>query len=331
MPSRAVVFHRLLVGLAVVASTAASGCFEPSLRDGQFACSDDGACPPGLQCGAGNICLSDPDNAADGGPPGGLIPDRVDGVLALYLFNDGAGNVVKDSSQVKPELDLEIQVPANVVWNGAAGTLELLGETLIAPPGANGAEASDKIRLQPQNTQELTVEAWVTPKQASFDGPRRIATLSSSNAERSFTLAHGGRAPGVDRDSYHMRLRTADVPDANGRPGFDTPVGTARSQLTHVVFTRDTLGALRAYIDGVLVDTTTFDELNNVDVPATTRSGNFGLWEPAHIFAIGNEIDGGRQWIGTLHLVAVYARALGDKEVEQNFKAGSDPEIAPGL
>jgi len=313
------------------AAFAAVACFEPSLRDGQFTCGENGFCPPGLQCTADNICVSDLANGPDGGPPDGLIPQRVDGALALYLFNEGQGNVVGDSSGFKPELDLEIQVPTNVIWDAAAGTLRLLGETQISPPGANKAEASDKMRQEPQNGNALTVEAWVTPDQASAVGPQRIITLSIDSDERSFTLAYGGRTPTTPRAAYSMRLRTADVPEINGKPGFETAEGSGTATLTHVVFTRDTLGALRAYIDGVLVNTTTFDEVNDIEVPAATRSGNFGLWEPTHIFAIGNEIDGARQFLGTLHLVAVYARALGDKEVEQNFKAGADPEIAPGI
>ena len=39
-------------------------------------------------------------------------------------------------------------------------------------------------------------------------------------------------------------------------------------------------------------------------------------------FAVGNEIDLMRPWLGVMHLVAVYDRALAPDEVAQNFAAG---------
>ena len=37
---------------------------------------------------------------------------------------------------------------------------------------------------------------------------------------------------------------------------------------------------------------------------------------------IGVEIGGGREWLGELHLIAIYDRALDAGEVQQNFTAG---------
>ena len=45
--------------------------------------------------------------------------------------------------------------------------------------------------------------------------------------------------------------------------------------------------------------------------------------------AIASEVSGGRHWLGTMELAAVYCKALSATEVQQNFDAGPDGNISP--
>ena len=76
-----------------------------------------------------------------------------------------------------------------------------------------------------------TIEAWITPKNDSQNGPARIVSLSNDSGLRNFTL-------GQERDHYHIRFRTTST-SKNGIPETDSGGGTAAPRLTHIVYTRD--------------------------------------------------------------------------------------------
>ena len=46
-------------------------------------------------------------------------------------------------------------------------------------------------------------------------------------------------------------------------------------------------------------------------------------WSDDFDFALANELNRERAWLGQYHLVAVYDRALSKKEVTQNYLVGS--------
>ncbi|MEC9030925.1 MAG: DUF1592 domain-containing protein, partial [Planctomycetota bacterium] len=54
-------------------------------------------------------------------------------------------------------------------------------------------------------------------------------------------------------------------------------------------------------------------------------------WNGAYRLALADELSGGRPWLGTYYLVAVYNRDLSPAEVERNFKAGSEAKASPAL
>jgi hypothetical protein len=53
-----------------------------------------------------------------------------------------------------------------------------------------------------------------------------------------------------------------------------------------------------------------------------TRTGATTNWDATYPLLVANERTNDRAWLGELHLVAVYDRALDAGEVEQNFTAG---------
>ena len=227
-------------------------------------------------------------------PPAGRVDD---GLLALYTFEEDSGQVVFDVSGVGAPLNLWIPDLSKINW--ITGGLSVNSSTLISSfvPGLkliNGLKA----------TEEITIEAWVKPANATQDGPARIATLSKDTGKRNFTL-------GQDADKYTGRLRTTTT-GLNGTlppaPVF-TPSGAVNTSLQHVVYTR-TPDTAKMYVDGV-------------EVVSQTIAGNFSNWDSSFQFGLANEFTMNRTWLGDYCLVAVYDKALSASEVSTNFTVGA--------
>ncbi len=248
--------------------------------------------------------------AAAGSPLAPRALPRVPvGALALYTFDEGRGNWVHDLSGAGAPLDLRIPDGAAVKWS--SGALALQSPTLVASP-----RAAAKISEACRRTNELSVEAWVRPARASApaaEDPGRIVTLSADLYNRDFTLEQGEPAGGKGtlHTVYHFRLRTTAT-NANGwPPPFRTPPGSVETRLQHAVYARDASGAAVLYLDGA--------ESARMAAP-----GSFSGWDEGYRLAAGDEFGGQRPWLGELHFLALYARALAPDEVKQRFRAGPD-------
>jgi hypothetical protein len=232
-------------------------------------------------------------------------PRVTEGLQALYTFDEGAGTKVFDVSGVGKPLDLTVSGADKVRW--VDGGLAVTGSTLIASPGA-----ASKIIDAARAANGITIEAWVKPADTAQNGPARLVTLSRDLNRRNFTLGQG--VPGGSSSVYDVRLRTTTT-DLNGVPSVSSPAGSLSTQLTHVVYTRNSAGAARLYIDGA-------------QKAARTVGGTFSNWDTACRLALANELSGDRPWLGEYHLVAVYSRALSVSEIARNLKAGANPNEA---
>jgi len=60
--------------------------------------------------------------------------------------------------------------------------------------------------------------------------------------------------------------------------------------------------------------------------PVVTQNvaGDLGNWSTDLHLGIGNDPGDARAWRGTMHLAAVYSRALSAEQVDRNFKANLD-------
>ncbi|BAY86177.1 G-D-S-L family lipolytic protein [Calothrix parasitica NIES-267] len=224
------------------------------------------------------------------------------GLLALYNFNEGSGDRVFDVSGVGTALNLEINNPNTTTWGN--GILNLNSPSLIA-----SVQAADKLIDGITATQEVTMEAWLTPGNRSQNGPARIATLSSNVSNRNFTFGQAG-------DDYNVRFRTTTTGNNGVGRTVSSTGGLLETQLTHVVYTREADGDASLYV-------------NNQLVSSETIGGNLSNWNENYRFALGNEFGGGRSWLGSLDLFAVYNQAFDASEVAQNFFAGSDESGSP--
>jgi len=235
------------------------------------------------------------DGGSGGDPTSG--PDETD-LMALYEFDDAPGSAsVADTSGVAPALDLEIQNLDNAVWT--EGALDVIQPTIIRSPGP-----ASKIVNRCRQTNELTIETWVTPADLDQGGPARMITLSADTATRNFTLGQ------TDDRLYDVRLRSEET-DLQGSPSLSTPLGEddVTTMLAHVVYVRDADGNRRIYVNGALRSE---DNLG----------GSFANWSDDYSFALANELTENRPFLGEFHKVAVYCRALAMGEVTLRFSMG---------
>lgn len=221
-----------------------------------------------------------------------------DGLQALYRFDRLEDGLLRDSSGVGEPLHLRIDKPQGVLFR--LGRMLVNSSVQIASDGPAG-----KITAAVKQSRELSVEAWLKPLDLSQTGPARIVSLSQDAAKRSFTLAQ-------DRRRFDFRLRTTAT-DENGMPSTAGPETLPDNSLTHVVVSRSADGVVRLTVDGR---------------PAVSRivEGSFANWNDEFRLSIANEVSGDRPWLGELALVAVYSRALTEREVLQNFRSG--PPVA---
>ncbi len=82
-------------------------------------------------------------------------------------------------------------------------------------------------------------------------------------------------------------------------------------KLTHVAYTRSSEGKTTLYVDGVSVAT-------------GAVGGDVSNWDTGLRLALANELTEDRPWLGELHRVAVYARALDAGEISRYAKAGRE-------
>ncbi len=216
------------------------------------------------------------------------------GLVALYEFGEAAGPLIRDRSGVGKPLDLKIEDLDKV--RRIEGALEISGQTKI-----RSGKAAGKLIAAIKRSGELTVEAWVRPAKLNQTGPARIITLSENTTHRNFTL-------GQDGDKWDVRLRTSKTSD-NGTPSLTTKNKSLSTKLTHIAFTRDRSGWARVYVGGK-------------QVLKQKLEGSLTKWNDSYQLVLGDEPSGGRSWVGTYHLVAVYRRSLSASEINRNYLAG---------
>jgi hypothetical protein len=224
-----------------------------------------------------------------------------EGLQVLYTFEEETGNTVHDVSDVGEPLDLIVKDPEEVSW--IHGGLTITGETIVATSGP-----AAKLIKAAKASNEITIETWLKPTKESGGGLARIVTLSADKTERNFTLIqHKGR--------YRIRLRTTKTNDngtkfKNNESESVLEAGKVATILSHLVYTRDASGRARFYVNGE-------------QVGDCTVAGDFSNWNGNYRLGLGNEFKDERPWLGELHLVAIYNRALRPDEIKQNYSGDS--------
>ena len=214
------------------------------------------------------------------------------GLVAFYDLDEGSGATIRDTSGFGTPLDLTVANPSRTTW--VVGGLRF-NEATYALSNTSATKVTEAVKA----SGAVTLEAWLTPANATQSGPAMIVNMSASPTGRNWALGQAG-------SSYSTKFRTSTT-TADGEVATTTPGATTARQ--HVVYSRGSTGAVRVYINGTLVT-------------SRTLVGNLSTWVLSHKLSLGAERDGTRPWLGTIHTVAIYSRALTSTEVSQNFVAG---------
>jgi hypothetical protein len=218
-------------------------------------------------------------------------------IVAKYMFETGTGNIAYDTSGVSPSADLTLN--SGVSWAGGWGLT-------FAPGGKAQAStsSSQKIAQLIQATGEYSFEAWVNPNNVA-QKEAYIMTYSGSDTTRNATLAQS-------TVSYEGRTRSSTT-DTNGKPPLINAAteNVAQAALQHVVLTYDPVNGQQIYVNGQL----TPDK-------DTAGGGSLANWDNTFALALGAEVTGKEQWLGTIKFAAIHSRALTAQQVLENFNAG---------
>lgn len=237
--------------------------------------------------------LADPSGGSEAGSSG---------IQALYTFDEGAGALVHDTSGVGAPLDLTVADPAATSWT--AGGLSVNGETKVASAGP-----ADKLTQAAKASGELTIVAWVVPTAAEADTQSRIVSLANDANVRNVSLIQQ-RGSAYWQTRFNVRLRTTKT-GAVGDPPVRTSNLTREAALTQVVYTRDSAGTARIYLDGALaIDGQRFGTLDN--------------WDASYRLVLANELTGSKPWTGEYRRLELHNRALSPAEVAALYAAGSE-------
>jgi hypothetical protein len=243
--------------------------------------------------------------------------------IALYTFQEGGGTLVRDLSGSLPRLDLDILTPDAVSWLDGGGL------RVDKPALIRSQMAADKISQACRRSQEIAVEAWVRPANTTQDGPARIVTLSSGTTARNFTLGQQGGA-------FEVRTRTRAT-SGNGLPRYRTADAVVETTLTHLVYVRDRHGTVSFHVNGKSVPLATVVGLDGVSTSSQELKGDFSNWADGFFLALAAEQDRARHWLGELHALAIYDRAMKPEEWSRSLadlRAGVPPvvsDLQPGF
>jgi hypothetical protein len=220
-----------------------------------------------------------------------------DNLIGLWLFDETTGTSVGESSGVAPPVTMTIADGASIAWRG--GSLDVSNAVDIN----SGFGTVNRLVAPCEASDEVTLEAWVTPASATQTGtagqPARIATMTSKN------ISTHQIAIGQLGGTWSGQVRTSAATDAHGGPILQN--GVVSTSATHLVLT-STATARTLYVDGVAV--------------ADALGGTLDSWETRRTFAIAGDPGRRNTWLGTIHLVAMYDRALDATDVMTNYRAG---------
>lgn len=212
--------------------------------------------------------------------------------LVLYEFNENGGNIVKDVSNNAERIDLKIHNTNAVKWTQD-------GLKVVSPVVIKSTQPSRQLANTCRNSDELTIDMWITPANVQQDGPARIVSMSNTTTSRNFTIGQG-QWKNRPKDVFDVRLRTTET-NANGEPSLVSKRGAVKAAKVHLLYSRQSDGTTQLYVDGVKV--------------ATGRvQGDLNGWNNGYSLLLANEATGDRPWLGTYHRLAVYCEALEPSE-----------------
>lgn len=152
----------------------------------------------------------------------------------------------------------------------------------------------------------ITIVVDASPGRFFQQGPARIVSLSDGPGARNFTI-------GQERGSLVFRLRTPATGENGSKPATEA-AWVMRPGLRRLFAAAYDGAAFRIHVDGALAG------------ERRLAAGGFEDWGPDFTLIFGNETNGDRPWIGRIHEVAVYDRALPEAALAA-LKPGATPPL----
>ena len=225
-----------------------------------------------------------------------LPADAAERPLVLYTFGGTNGEEIADLSGFGESLPLIISDKDSV--RRSEGEIEFIGDGMVRS-GKPATKISDAV----SRSGEISVEVWLRPGRKDQSGPARIVTLSKDSSNRNFTLGQEG-------DHFDVRMRTTSTSE-NGLPSLASSKGELGDGWHHVVYVMQRGGKAKLYINGI-------------PSGESQIGGGLDNWNLGYELALGNEHSGNRAWRGAFRKLAIYDRALSEREIKKDFEAGSD-------
>jgi hypothetical protein len=296
-------------GLNVVGQATSTDSIDASVDSGELSKPGDETTPT-TDANTPDVKAPDVDaDAKDPGPYGNRVTNEL---LVLYDFEEGKGTVIHDKADDPNDLTnaLTITDKTNVTWQPHA--LAINGNAIIQSDSALTKIA--KICGGNNGTNEISIEAWVesaTENESNYNTYAPIVTMADSNSTtQNFALGtYTHRSICTPFEGFvNCYEWWASIQSSKSPTSVDITVTT---DLTHLVATRTNDGALSLYVNG-----------ESISTPTNTES--LENWNN-YLLTLGNMPQGGQGWQGTMHLIAIYSRALTPTEITTNFNAGADP------
>jgi hypothetical protein len=222
------------------------------------------------------------------------------GLIGFWTFDDPNGTpTVMDTAKAGSAVDLTVETSVA----GMIFAPTFAGGTVTAQMTARLiSDFSSHLASDCVSAGAVTLEAWVKPQlatQGDATAPRFIAGLATNVLARDVVLLQVG-------DKWMARVRTNA--NADGTPSLVSQSTADPTKYTHIVIVADQ-NQRTLYIDDVAEAT---DPL---------VGGPMG-WDVTNRMAMFQEPTGGRAWLGSLQIVALYMRGLVPAEVDKNFQLG---------
>jgi len=220
------------------------------------------------------------------------------GLVGFWTFDDPSGTTnVMDTAGTSTPVPLHVETSATIF------PPTLAGGTITADMSARLLSSlSTHLASDCLGAGAVSLEAWVKPQlamQGDAGTPRFIAGIATNVVSRDVVLLQAG-------DKWIALVRTNG--NAVGTPMLISQSHPDPTKFTHLVVVADQ-NQRTLYVDDI------------AEATDPMVGGPLG-WDTTSSMALFQEPQGGRAWLGSIQIVAVYRHGLLPTEVDQNFQLG---------
>ncbi|NJK84913.1 MAG: T9SS type A sorting domain-containing protein [Bacteroidales bacterium] len=227
--------------------------------------------------------------------------------MLFYNFTLNSDTIIHDYSNFGEPVDLLVTERSKIDWS-KSNRFEIKEGTAIKSlkPALKVVEAC-------KQTNEITLECWIRPSFENSLENSKIVSISDTDDSVAIALMQNAfDTMFYDSYNYYVALSTKST-SANGSPYFSTDNDNKYITLHHLVYTKDSLGQEKFYLNGNLIN----ENLKPNDLN----------WSEDMFLFLGSDHSGENNWKGTYYLLAIYSKALSISQVMKNFRSGPTDDL----